>query len=489
MLRTPKMSSKQIIIQRHCCILLCTFLLGALTGCAKKETIQQAQHVIMISLDTTRPDHFGCYGNSWIQTPHIDQLASESIVFKDYMTVVPTTLPSHTSLFTGTYPHTHGTPLNGYTVNDKNVLLTELLKKAGFYTAGFISSFALDSRFNFAQGFDVYDQKYEQFKGTEKRTQHERSAKSVTNAVIRHLENKNETKRLFLFVHYFDPHKPFDPPAPFDTLYTWEQQSQKPDRIAVSYQVPRPATLNDVNWELSKNAAVKYAGEITFMDEQIGRLLAYLKKRGILEKSLLIITSDHGENFWEHMPYFHHGTATYQTTMQGVCIVRLPGKASAGTVVTKPIASIDILPSVLSYLGLPIPTRTDGRPFPLTNPTNAPPPRTYFGQATLTRPWKPKNNPVKRWQHENKARCIREGNDKYIQIPYFGIEELFDLAHDPYEQNNLLKKPAPEIELKARQLNKKLTAWVKTARPLASSFVKEKRRDTIEKLRALGYIE
>jgi len=469
--------------------LLCTFLFGALPGCAKQETESPAQNVIIISLDTTRPDHFGCYGNPWIQTPHIDQLASESIIFKDYMTVVPTTLPSHASLFTGTYPHTHGTPLNGYTVNEKNTLLTEILKNAGFSTAGFIASFALDKRFNFAQGFDVYDQKYEKFKGSEKRTQHERSAKSVTTAVIRHLENKNDAARLFLFVHYFDPHKPFDPPAPFDTLYTWNQQTHKPDHVAVTYQVPRPTTINDENWELSKNAAVKYAGEISFMDEQIGRLLSYLKKKGILDKSLLIITSDHGENFWEHMPYFHHGTATYQTTMQGVCIVRLPGGASAGTTVTEPIASIDIVPTILSYLGMPIPARIEGHPFSLANPLNETAANTYFGQATLTRPWKPEKTPVKRWMHENKARCVRQGNDKYIQIPYFGIEELFNLAHDPYEQNNLLNHQTPEIKLKAHQLQKKLTAWVDSAHPLTSSFVKEKRRETIEKLKALGYIE
>jgi len=94
-----------------------------------------------------------------------------------------------------------------------------------------------------------------------------------------------------------------------------------------------------------------------------------------------------------------------------------------------------------------------------------------------------------RWQHENKARYIREGKYKYIQIPYFGIEELFDLAHDPYEQNNLLKQPTPDTTLKAQDLSNKLIEWVESARPLPSSFVKEKRRDTIEKLRALGYIE
>jgi arylsulfatase A-like enzyme len=365
------------------------------------------------------------------------------------MTVVPTTLPSHTSLFTGKYPHTHGTPQNGYTVNEKNVMLTEILKNAGFHTVGIIGSFALNSRFYFSQGFDHYNQDYEKYAGTNRRTQNERSAQAVTDAAVRYLGKRGIPPKLFLFVHYFDPHKPFEPPPPYDTLYT-----------KVHYECPH--TLSEKDWHASKEAARKYAGEISYMDHQVGRLIAYLRKKGILDNAILVVTSDHGENFWEHLPYFHHGTATYQTTMQSVCMIRLPNAAQGGTRIVQPISSIAIMPSLVNYLNLTVPDGIDGRAFDLANIHQTIGVRTLYGQATLTRPWKAPELSTG-WQHANKARCIRTGNIKYLQTPYARSEELYDLARDPFEQENLLLSPAPESV------------------PMAN-------RETIERLKALGYM-
>lgn len=302
-------------------LLFCALFVVVLLSALQCTPGHGVKHVIVISLDTTRPDHLGCYGNNWISTPHLDQLAAESILFTNYMTVVPTTLPSHTSLFTGRYPHTHGTPQNGYTVNKKNVMLTEILKNAGFHTAGIIGSFALNSRFSFSQGFDYYNEDYEKAAGTNRRTQNERSAQAVTGAAVRYLEKRGVPPRLFLFVHYFDPHMPFEPPPPYDTLYAWEDDDKKSaDTITVHYTCPH--NLSEKEWHASKEAARNYAGEISYMDHQVGQLIYYLREKGILDSAILVVTSDHGENFWEHLPYFHHGTATYQTTMQGVCMIR-----------------------------------------------------------------------------------------------------------------------------------------------------------------------
>ena len=464
------------------CALFVVVLLSALQ-CTPGHGVK---HVIVISLDTTRPDHLGCYGNSWISTPHLDQLASESILFTNYMTVVPTTLPSHTSLFTGTYPHTHGTPQNGYTVNKKNVMLTEILKNAGFHTAGIIGSFALNSRFSFSQGFDYYNENYEKAAGTNRRTQNERSAQAVTGAAVRYLEKRGVPPRLFLFVHYFDPHKPFEPPPPYDTLYAWEDDDKKSaDTITVHYTCPH--NLSEKEWQASKEAARNYAGEISYMDHQVGQLIQYLREQGILDSAILVVTSDHGENFWEHLPYFHHGTATYQTTMQGVCMIRLPNAAEGGTRIAEPISSIAIMPSLVNYLNLPLPEGIDGRAFDLANIHQTIGERTLYGQATLTRPWKVPEVAAG-WQHANKARCIRTGNMKYIQTPYASSEELYDLARDPFEQDNLLLSPAPESVSAARQLREKLERWAAGARPLESFLEKKRQEETIERLKALGYM-
>ena len=223
------------------------------------------------------------------------------------------------------------------------------------------------------------------------------------------------------------------------------------------------------------------------MDHQVGQLIVYLKKKGILDDALLIVTSDHGENFWEHLPYFHHGTATYQTTMQGVCMIRLPNAAEGGTRIAEPLSSIAIMPSLVNYLNLPLPDGIDGRAFDLANIHQTIGVRTLYGQATLTRPWKIPEVATG-WQHANKARCIRTGNIKYIQTPYASSEELYDLARDPFEQENLLLSPAPESVSAARQLREKLEGWAAAARPLESFLEKKRQQETIERLKALGYM-
>ncbi len=461
------------------CLLLCS--------CPQGRIKPIARHVIFISLDTTRPDHIGCYGNPWVTTPNLDRLASESILFTRYMTAVPTTLPSHTSLFTGKYPHHHGNPQNGYMVNRDNVMLTEILKSAGYQTLGFIGSFALDSRFDFSQGFDYYDQSYEHFVGEGTLTEHERSAQSVTRSVISYLSAQPATHPLFLFVHYFDPHKPFDPPAPFDSMYRWEDENNNHSsgRITVSY--PCSHSLSEENWQLSKKAAVGYAGEISYMDHHLGNLLTFLKEKGILDEAILVVTSDHGENFWEHMPYFHHGTSTHQTSMHAVCMIRLPAGAHGGTIVDKPLSSIDILPALLQYLSLSVPDGIDGKAFDFNKCAASIGDRFVYGQATLTTPWKvPAVSSG--WEHSNKARCVRSGNLVYMQTPYARSEELYDLSSDPYEQHNLLRSPSPPITSVARELKQKLETWAASADPLESFPEKARREETIEKLKALGYM-
>jgi arylsulfatase A-like enzyme len=445
------------------------------------------RHVIFISLDTTRPDHIGCYGNSWISTPNLDRLAAESILFTNYMTVVPTTLPSHTSLFTGKYPHRHGNPQNGYMVDRANVMLPEILKSAGYKTMGFIGSFALDSRFDFSQGFDFYEQSYDRFVGDGKLTEHERSAHSVTQSVISHINALPSLQPLFLFVHYFDPHKPFEPPPPYDRMYRWDgAESASPgEQITVSYSCPH--SLSDENWQLSKKAALGYAGEISYMDHHLGNLLDYLKQKGMLDDAILVVTSDHGENFWEHMPYFHHGTSLYQTSMHAVCMIRLPAGVHGGTIVNKPLSSIDILPALLQYLRLSVPDGIDGTAFDLNKCAASVGDRVLYGQATMTSPWKVPDV-SSGWQHSNKARCVRMGNLVYLQTPFAGSEELYDLSADPNEQHNLLRSPSPQIASVARELKQKLEIWAASADPLESYPEREKRQETMEKLKALGYL-
>ncbi|MDH3196670.1 MAG: sulfatase [Candidatus Krumholzibacteria bacterium] len=432
--------------------------------------------MIFVSFDTARKDHFGCYGNPWIRTPRIDALAAESILFTDYMTVVPTTLASHTSLFTGKYAHTHGTPRNGFMVNEENVMLAEILKDAGFHTAGFAASFPLSSRFAFAQGFDHYDEDFETLPDVGARGQPERDARAVTDAAIAYLKAQGVPERLFLFLHYFDAHAPYAPPPSYAAPY------------AADPRIPAWLEAREGPWSheaADTGKALRYAGEMTAMDEHFGRVLDYLDARGVLDEAIVVVTSDHGENFWGHFRPWDHGNTVYQSTVDAICMIRLPGALHGGTRIEPLFASIDVLPSVLSYLDLPVPPGIDGEAVDLTAVPIALGPRTRFSQATKPHE-RVETDP--RWTNIRKAACVREGNWKYAFVPFLELEELFDLAADPFEQRNLLVAPTAEEAKRAIQMREVLERWVQSAAPLASEFEWEHRADTERKLRALGYL-
>jgi arylsulfatase A-like enzyme len=284
-----------------------------------------------------------------------------------------------------------------------------------------------------------------------------------------------------LFVHFFDPHAPYEAPPPFDTLYDPSGREGLPPQQNVGRDgIVRVGTKN----EIADRLARQYAAEVSYMDHNIGRLLDGLRQRDILTDALLVVTSDHGENFWEHGAVFDHGWSTFQTTMRSVGILRLPGERGAGRRIEGPLATIDILPTVLTHLGIPVPEGIDGEAIGLEAPWPTPQ-RPVFGQAT--KPWhEVETDP--RWTNMNKARCIRQGRHKLVQVPYAQIEALYDLQADPLEQNNLLAAGGSEVQGLAAELRRRLEAWAATADPLPSRFEPSQLEETVKRLKALGYL-
>ncbi len=482
-----------------CLLAGCLF---ALASCASPvPEIEGARHVIFISIDTARADHFGFMGSKTVRTPRLDAFAAESVVFTDYMTVVPTTLASHTTLMTGNYPHHHGTPRNGFLVNEKNEMLAEILTDAGFHTAGFAGSFALDSRFGFAQGFAHYDESWDVLVAPGGADQNQRSAARVTDSVLEHVDASEIPERLFIFAHYFDPHAPYTAPPPYDTMYDPKGWSDIPPIATVKRH---PSLSDEERRSYARRLELQYAAEISYTDEHVGRLLDELDARGILDNALVVLTSDHGECMWEHGEEFDHGRTVYQATMHTLCVMRLPGMEMGGTRVDGVVASIDVLPTVLGFLGFDTPDGVDGEAIVLDGAAFEEPlsPRVRFGEAT--KPGTDVETDPK-WYNLNKARCVRDGGHKFVETPYLWTTELYDLEADPGEIDDLLSAVSSgmaggvtagarrlsrsELEALHDRLGRELDRWTTSARPLSSHFDSTQMDETVERLRSLGYLQ
>ena len=297
-------------------------------------------NVVLITLDTTRADHLGCYGHESIETPHIDRLAAAGSLYERCYTPVPITLPSHLSILTGTYPAYHGVHENaGFYVAPELVTLPEVLHREGYATAAFVGSFPLDSQTGLDQGFDLYDDNYPSSLEAGKHPSlqgffDERPAADVVRPALEWLADRDGP--YFLWTHFFDAHQPLIPPSPFRERY----------------------------------ANALYDGEIAAVDEAIGRLLSRLEERGDLDRTVIILTADHGEGLGEHGE-LTHALLLHSSTVRVPLVIRDPRDLTARRI-TAPVATVDILPTLLDRLGLEIPRAVQGDLLPRSDDESTP---------------------------------------------------------------------------------------------------------------------
>lgn len=397
---------------------------------------------MLITLDTTRADRLGCYGYQLAHTPALDSLAGSGVLFENAFTPAPVTLPAHASLLTGLYPPVHGVRDNGiYRLREEAVTLAELLGDAGMSTAATIAAYVLASRFGLAQGFEHYDERLKGQPGKPSAFYVERPAGEVTDAALQWLEQRNRKKPFFLWVHYFDPHSPYIPPAPFDSLCRG-----------------RP-----------------YDGEIAYMDSQLGRLLAGLRQAGQYERTMVVVAGDHGEALGEHGEPTH-GIFLYNSTVRVPLIVKFPDGGHAGGRVTANVSLVDIFPTVLECAGLEIPEGIQGRSLLRLLPGAQAVPgasRTIYLETMM---------PEQTFGWHRLEGMIHE-NHKYIDAP---LPELYDMAADPGENDNLIGQESGvtgQAVSRFANLKRQLT---RLARPLAGRMTLD--NESAERLRALGYI-
>jgi len=407
----------------------------------QNKNIHSPQNILLITIDTLRADHLGCYGYSQIQTPGIDSLAQQGIRFEWAFTPVPITLPSHTSILTGLYPYTHGVLNNGeYQLSASIQTLPRILQSHGFSTAAFIGAFVLSKQFGLAKGFDLYD---DELSPTGEKINeafplyNERKGEKVTEAALQWLQKTNPS-RFFLWVHYFDPHTPYDPPPPFKNTYT--------DRL--------------------------YDGEIAYTDQCIKTLLEELEKQNILKDTLVVLVGDHGQGLGEHKE-MTHGIFLYDATMRVPLLFRYR-ELAAGIVSSDPVKTIDIPPTILEMLKIQIPHQWRGESlFP------------YFYQPHLSHRKKTAVYLETIFPEANfgwsPLQGIRTRQWKYIKAPR---PELYDLQKDPEELTNVIDlypKQARNLETRLQKLLNNLPS------PQKKQTV-SMNEETRKRLQSLGYV-
>ncbi|PYR54665.1 MAG: hypothetical protein DMF91_26235 [Acidobacteria bacterium] len=375
----------------------------------------------------------GAYGNGRAQTPWIDRLAAGGVRFSHAHAQNVVTLPSHANILAGRYPFRHGVRENaGFRFPSDVDTLATRLKALGYRTGAFVSAFPLDVRFGLGRGFDVYDDRYG--KGIERnafRVPERRGADTVA-AALAWINAAPQTAPWFAWVHLYEPHFPYVPPEPF----------------------------------ASRFADAPYLGECATADAALSPLLGPILDRGASGRTLVVLTGDHGESLGEHGE-MTHGLFAYEATLH-VPLVAFAPRLLKPRVVGEPVRHVDILPTVLDALGSPLPADLDGRSLlTLAATGEATPAPAYFESlsASLNRGWAPLFG-------------ISRGSLKYIDLP---IPELYDLASDPAEANNLAASRPTEV----RELQS-LLAPLRAADRGPSRTAES--ADTRERLRSLGYL-
>ncbi|MBU1701119.1 MAG: sulfatase-like hydrolase/transferase [Candidatus Eisenbacteria bacterium] len=408
----------------------------ALPSCSKAPQ-KPAPSVILISIDTCRPDHLSCYGYPHNTTPRIDAFARDGIRFKNTVSAVPMTLPSHCSMMTGIYPLVHGVHDNlSYRLHDSATTLAEILREHGYDTAGIIGSFVLDSRFGIQQGFTLYNDRLNSSLAADKSSGSERKAQEVTRLAEAYLQ-KSHNRPFFLFLHYYDPHDSYLPPEPYASAHPG-----------------RP-----------------YDGEIAYTDHCIGEVLDKLKELEIYDSSLIIITADHGEGLREHEELVH-GYYIYQSTLRVPLMIK-PPHASNPRELDGPASLIDIPPTILGQLGLEIPEIMQGIDLLAEGGAVSKGETTRYLLCESLIPTKFGCSPL--------LGVITE-DWKYIQAPR---AELYNLKTDSAELDNRLSaEPRHARRLSARLKN--LLAEQPTGGSADSRAMPD--AETRERLQSLGYI-
>ncbi len=422
-------------------LLACSFAAASFTALVEGRTSgaerPPLRPVILISVDTLRADHLGCYGARSTRTAHIDALAKEGTLFSQVSCQVPLTLPSHASMLSSTYPFFNGMEDNGQQLGPGSVTVATVLKSRGYRTAAFVGGFVLDRRFGLNQGFDFYDSPFDLHKAEGRNPG---DIKRLGEEVVRRARlwiEENSSRPFFVFLHLYDLHTPYD----------------LPEALLARY-------------------GEGYDGELAYVDVVLGDFLEFLRQKGLLDQSLVVFTSDHGEGLGEHGESTH-GYFIYQSTVHVPLVLKWPAPAAPFPArVDEPVSLLDVAPTLLQFLGAQVPSKFQGRSLlGLMKQTSSAAARDIYTESLYTR------------NHFgcSTLRSLRTGHYKYIDAPK---PEFFDLSQDPSENHNLY---ASKNSL-ALTFRERLASLRARYRPEHKADPRMPSPEVVQKLASLGYV-
>ena len=453
------------------------------------NTDNNKPNIILITMDTTRVDHLSCYGYHRNTTPNLDELAQESVVFTNAYATSPWTLPSHASIFTGMFSAKHGSRYDWETMqsnwpvslNKNYETMAEILAGHGYKTAGVIGGFWVRPIFGLAQGFEYYDHELinvisdlEHFTlyrvlnrwisledvAARKGLNLSRIASQINTIVFSWLKN-NFRSSFFLFINYYDPHHPYLPPEHFYLLFEEDNQQQMTEAEKYRHEIIQ-----------------RYDGEIAYLDFQMGKLFEELKKLGIYDSTMIVITSDHGEFFGEH-DLWYHSHELYEEVLKIPLIIKFPTAHSRKGIYTNRVSLVDILPTVLNFLELPLPRDVQGVDL------------FKGGSRVMSEIYRhiDAGDSLKADVFVRELKSLFSKNYKYIKEfdkESESQDELYDIENDPGELQNLIEKTPEKAKEMEEELMELLPSTDLQKTTITPMILNPAIRDGLE---ALGYLQ
>ncbi len=464
--RRPGPSRVAQVMKKHLLqftVVTSIFLLAV--GCGPAER----PNVILISIDSLRADHLGAYGYSRATSPNIDALAAESVVFESAVSTTSWTLPAHVSMLTSLFSEAHGVIAAGDSLADSAATLSEVFQAGGYATAAVVSGPFLNRRFGFSQGFDVYDDETVSF--TEINDSHQGITAPLTHQRALEILDDVADEPFFLFLHYWDVHYDYAPPSPYDQMFDPDYSGDiTADNFIHNDEIHRGMDPRDL-----EHVVALYDGEIAYTDYYLGELFEELRRLDLWDNTMIVLTSDHGDEFFEHGNKGHRNTL-YGELLNVPLVVKFPQNTWGGQRVSGLAGIVDIAPTVLDVAGLPPLRVANGRSL-LSRMTgdDQVTSRAYFADVgrRLKSVISGRTKIIAHWRRE-------QGEEMRV--------ELYDLDRDPREQLDLASREVQQVE----ELQRALQAWVRAAREQAKHLGEsgfEQDPEMVRALKSLGYIQ